>query len=152
MTVISGVEKRTGWMKPYDIPFENFKTAWTHKDWASKITSHHVLINVHKTNRMTLELFRLFAVLSSGMRVVSERSHPADEKLFEGLVHFMEHEEMEGKIKEFIEEGKDPQVRERVRREISEQYHERFSLMKMLGEAIKVSEFAWRERQASKQG
>ena len=130
-------------MEPYHIPFENIVSAWTHQDWATQVASHHVLVNVHKPGRTGLELFRLFAVLSSGMRVVSERSHPADEKLFEGLVHFVEREEMAQKVQEFIEEGKDAARRERVRKDISHRYHERFSLMKMLGRAIKMSEHVW---------
>ena len=143
-TVTKDLDSRTSWMAPYNISFENVLSAWTHQDWATKIASHHVLINVHKPGRTGLELFRLFSVLSSGMRVVSDRSHPEDEKLFEGLIHFAKHEEMAQKVQEFIEEGKDPAVRERVRREISRRYHERFSLMKILGEAIDVSEYIWR--------
>ena len=67
-------------------------SAWSHADWAEKVASHYAAVNVHKKSAAValeaLEAFRLAPLLSSGVRVVSERADAEDMREYEGLVEF----------------------------------------------------------------
>ena len=63
--------------------------ASSHHEWAATAGSHHAAVNVHnEASMLSLEVFRLAPLLSSGLLVVSEHADAEDEEAFKGLVHF----------------------------------------------------------------
>ena len=118
------------------IPFENVH-AWSHSEFAQNVSSHTILINVHKSGMLPVEMFRLAPVLSSGMHVISEHSYEKDEELLAPFVTFKDVENMSEVITEWIEEGKDKQKRIEIARHISAEFKKKFNLCSFVVKGLK---------------
>ena len=109
----------------------NVVDAWNHEDFALKIASNRIAINVHKINRTCLEMFRLAPMLSSGLRVVSEHSDVDDERALKGLVIFAEKKEMPSIVAKLAKA--DLRKKEsRARLEVIRRFRKRFNLTDLL--------------------
>jgi len=117
--------------------FRNENNVWSHDQFAARVASHHVAINVHKEDaRDNLELFRLAPMLSSGMRVVSEPCSPPDEHLMQGLVVFVDREHFPAALAPFLEEARNQTARRAAESDVSEIFRQRFDLTRRLQVAL----------------
>jgi hypothetical protein len=148
-----------------NVPIKN-KNAWSHQDFANNVVSHHVLINTHKLSRAqsklmelipesltrlgvfkallsqrmatpaALEMFRLAPLLSSGMRVVSERASDKDEQALAGLIDFAECHKMSALVDRYLAEAKSPEARKSASDRIVSEFKRRFDLTAMIRAAL----------------
>ena len=112
------------------------RKAFDDSSFAEKITSAHILVNAHKTGKRALEFFRLAPVLSSGMRVVSDRSNLQDEKMLEGLVTFRSKKDMSTVIDSFMEEVRNERLVRRIGDVISTQTQIHFHQETLLNDLL----------------
>jgi len=127
--------KRVQPLTEQNISFTNVH-AWNDQTFATNVSSHHILINVHKSNWNVLEVFRLAPALSNGMRVVTEPSIDLDMMLFQSFVTFKEVEGMREVIDGWIEEGKDLTKRLEIRDAIAENFKRNFHIVNFVRDAL----------------
>ena len=132
VSVVGGDQRqRLGELRDRIPGLRNVVDAWTHEDFALKIASNRIAINVHKINKTCLEMFRLAPMLSSGLRVVSEHSDVDDERLLKGLVIFAEKKEMPSIVAKLAKA--DLRKKEsRARLEVIRRFRRRFNLTDLL--------------------
>jgi hypothetical protein len=142
------------------IPLKNLN-AWSHEDFALNVVSYHTIINTHKLSRFQknfmsllpdyllrfnffkwlgskrlsspspVEMFRLAPLLSSGMRVISDRSSKQDEYALSGLIDFCECHKMPTLVRKYLSEANSTE-RVRVANNISQEFKSRFDMTKMI--------------------
>mmetsp|Transcript_25826 Transcript_25826/g.51869 ORF Transcript_25826/g.51869 Transcript_25826/m.51869 type:complete len:377 (-) Transcript_25826:92-1222(-) len=118
---------------PKVIPTLRNVGAWTHAEFAAKVTSRHVAINVHKgIQSKNLEMFRFAPMLSSGMRVVSEHSSMINEQFVGGLVTFENRSDFPSTVSKFLDEAKNETARLLAEEKISSLFRQRFDLTMIL--------------------
>lgn len=109
----------------------NIDNCWTHQSFKNNISKYFLLINIHKLDdSKALEMFRIAPFLSSGFKVISERSYLKDENEYKDFITFLDVSEMPDYIESCNNEFTENTLV--TKKSISKQYKEKFDLTNKL--------------------